>query len=190
MAGDAGRALPMLLDTLQLVLEQSMLSDTLFGVPAGRRVRAARLATPPVAGVRPGGRSGLRYRYDRPASSANPLIRHRLRRSACSSAQWWAWPTRPRHWRSSSAPRSRSAAYAVWYHEHHGVYALSEFSGEALWLRTTTFVDCSRISRSAATSACSARPSPLGHRLDPTYYGFHDPLTLPRLKPPPGDDHL
>jgi hypothetical protein len=65
------------------------------------------------------------------------------------------------------------------------VYALSQFDGKALWLRSTTFVDCSTLSVPHYERVlCPAQP--LGHRRDPTYYGWHDPRTLPRLHPPPG----
>jgi hypothetical protein len=80
-------------------------------------------------------------------------------------------------------------SYAVWYHENYGVYALSQFANKALWLRTTTFVDCSRISIPRYQRVlCPAQP--LGQRLDPTYYGWHDPGTLPNLIPPAGTTQL
>ncbi|MFC7585613.1 hypothetical protein ACFQYP_19120 [Nonomuraea antimicrobica] len=34
------------------------------------------------------------------------------------------------------------AAYAAWYHQHHGRFALSGSDGVALWARTMTFADC------------------------------------------------
>ncbi|WP_405144232.1 hypothetical protein OG589_41210 [Sphaerisporangium sp. NBC_01403] len=37
------------------------------------------------------------------------------------------------------------AAYAGWYHAHHGRFALSGSDGVALWARTMTFADCSVI---------------------------------------------
>ncbi|MBP2703341.1 hypothetical protein JOL79_05950 [Microbispora sp. RL4-1S] len=37
------------------------------------------------------------------------------------------------------------AAYAGWYRAHHGRFALSGSDGVALWARTMTFADCSRI---------------------------------------------
>lgn len=36
-------------------------------------------------------------------------------------------------------------AYAGWYAQHHGRFALSGSDGVALWARTMTFADCSRI---------------------------------------------
>ncbi|MEV4175789.1 hypothetical protein [Nonomuraea sp. NPDC049709] len=37
------------------------------------------------------------------------------------------------------------AAYAAWYAQHHGRFALSGADGVALWARTMTFADCARI---------------------------------------------
>jgi hypothetical protein len=76
-------------------------------------------------------------------------------------------------------------SYAVWFHESYGVYALSQFTNKALWLRTTTFVDCSRISVPRYERVlCPTQP--LGQRLDPTQYGWHDPGALHNLIPPVG----
>jgi len=76
-------------------------------------------------------------------------------------------------------------AYATWYHQERGVFALSQFTGKALYLRSTSFVDCSVVSVPEYQRVlCPAEP--LGQRRDPTYYVFHDPTTLPRLQPPPG----
>ncbi|MBA2444495.1 MAG: hypothetical protein H0V49_04095, partial [Nocardioidaceae bacterium] len=76
-------------------------------------------------------------------------------------------------------------AYATWYHSERGAYALAEFGGKSLYLRTTTFVDCSRLSvPDYERVLCPVEP--LGERLEPTYYVWHDERTLPQLEPPPG----
>jgi hypothetical protein len=76
-------------------------------------------------------------------------------------------------------------SYATWYHEERGVFALSEFTGRALYLRSTSFVDCAQLTVPAYQRVlCPAEP--LGQRRDPTYYVFHDSRTLPRLQPPAG----
>ncbi|HYO33963.1 MAG TPA: glycosyltransferase [Nocardioidaceae bacterium] len=67
------------------------------------------------------------------------------------------------------------AVYATWYHSQHGVYALSEFSGKSLYMRTTTFVDCAQLSIPEYQRVLCPR-EPLGERLDPTWYGWHDPV--------------
>jgi hypothetical protein len=36
-------------------------------------------------------------------------------------------------------------AYAAWYHHNYGVYALGQFDGRFLYARTTTFVDCAKL---------------------------------------------
>lgn len=76
-------------------------------------------------------------------------------------------------------------AYATWYHHERGVWALAEFGGKALYMRTTTFVDCSTLSvPTYERELCPDQP--IGQRRDPTYYGWHDTTTIPALKPPPG----
>jgi hypothetical protein len=76
-------------------------------------------------------------------------------------------------------------AYTAWYHADHGVWAMSESGGRALYMRTTGFVDCS-----AFTMPVYERPlcpaEPLGSRLDPTEYGWHTPDGTHGLEPPPG----
>ena len=62
--------------------------------------------------------------------------------------------------------------YAAWYHAEHGSWALTQAGGRALYMRTTSFVDCSRVQLpSYERGLCP--PEPLGHRLDPTQYGWH-----------------
>jgi hypothetical protein len=75
--------------------------------------------------------------------------------------------------------------YAGWYASAHGTWALSQAGGRALYMRTTSFVDCSVVEVPAyERHLCPA--DPVGQRKDPTYYGWHDPRTLPALNPPPG----
>ena len=81
--------------------------------------------------------------------------------------------------------RGAGAAYAAWYHAEHGVWALTESGGRALYMRTTGFVDCRR-SRCRTTSGRCARRSRSGARLDPTEYGWHTPDGTHGLVLPPG----
>ncbi len=76
-------------------------------------------------------------------------------------------------------------AYASWYHEEQGRWALTESGGRALYMRTTTFVDCSRLELPAYQERLCPR-EPLGERRDPTYYGWHDTAGSLALDPPPG----
>jgi hypothetical protein len=76
-------------------------------------------------------------------------------------------------------------AYAAWYHHHHGTWAITEASGRALYMRTTTFVDCDTI-QVPDYERVLCPDDPLGDRQDPTWYGWHSLETLPRLHPPPG----
>jgi hypothetical protein len=77
------------------------------------------------------------------------------------------------------------AGYATWYHHYHGVYALSQFTGKALYIRTTTFVRCHRLTVPEYQRVLCPRAAP-DLRKDPTYYAWHDPRTLPKLRPPSG----
>lgn len=52
-------------------------------------------------------------------------------------------------------------------------------------MRTTAFVDCTQLSvPNYQQVLCPTEPR--GERHDPTYYGWDDQQTLPRLDPPPG----
>src|SRR3712207_6428447 len=76
-------------------------------------------------------------------------------------------------------------AYAAWYHAERGVWALSEASGRALYMRTTTFVDCGTLEvPDYQRTLCP--PEPLGARHDPTDYGWHDERTVDAMELPPG----
>jgi hypothetical protein len=174
--------LPVLFDSLQLVLEHSLLSDSLFvlmltvvmALLGWRRHPTPRVAL--VAGLLLGAAVTVRL-------VGEPLI-------VTTVAFFLLVGT---GWRGKVVPAVvlvlgfavPVGAYAVWYHAEHGVYALSQFSDKSLWLRTTTFVDCSKISVPRYQRVLCPR-QPLGERLDPTYYGWHDPETIPSLFPPSG----
>lgn len=174
--------LPVLFDALQLVLEQTVLSDTLFDlvvmlavtVLGWRRRPSPALAL--AAGVLFGVSVTIRL-------VGEPLIlsgvafcllvgkgwRGRLA-GAIALTVGFAIPV---------------GAYATWYHHQRGAYALSQFTGKALYLRTTSFVDCSALTvPDYERVLCPVEPR--GQRRDPTFYGWHDLRTIPSLKPPPG----
>jgi hypothetical protein len=75
-------------------------------------------------------------------------------------------------------------AYATWYHEEHGVYALTEIGGRSLYMRTTSFVDCSGLSIPEYQRVLCP-PEPTGERKDPSDYGWGANPTVSRLQPPP-----
>lgn len=76
-------------------------------------------------------------------------------------------------------------SYAAWYHHEHGIWGMTQSGGRALYMRTTTFVDCTKIVvPSYERQLCPEEP--VGHRQDPTFYGWHDPDRNHALKPPPG----
>jgi hypothetical protein len=174
--------LPVLFDSLQLILEQSIFSDVLFvllvmlvvALLGWRRRPTAPLAL--TAGLLLGAAVTVRV-------VGEPLV-----------AITVAFCLVVGHgWRGRLLPAVALlagfavpvGAYATFYHHDHGSYALSQFGGKSLWLRSTSFVDCSTLSVPQYQRVLCPR-QPLGHRRDPTYYGWHDPYSEPRLRPPPG----
>jgi hypothetical protein len=77
------------------------------------------------------------------------------------------------------------AAYASWYHHDHGAWSLTQSGGRALYMRTTSFVDCDRVALPAYERTLCPISAP-DDRGDPTFYGFHATYTIPRLEPPAG----
>ena len=174
--------LPVLLDRMQLVLEHSALSDIVFeallllavAVLAWRRRPTVGLAA--LAGLLLG-LSVLVRVVGQPTVLAGvlfcllaaPTVRARLATSAALVAMFVV----------------PLVGYAAWYHAEQGSWALSEAGGRALYMRTTTFVDCARLEVPAYQRALCP-DEPLGERLDPTWYGWHDPDGDHGLDPPDG----
>lgn len=76
-------------------------------------------------------------------------------------------------------------SYAAWYHAENGSWTLTEASGRALYMRTTTFLDCSLLDLADyEQKLCPTEP--VGERLDPTYYGWHAPARFEPPFPPQG----
>jgi hypothetical protein len=164
-------ALPLLLDGMQLVLEQWVLSDAVYqlvlvvGVvlllwrprPRTLEVALAGLVLGLSVLVRVGGEPAVL-----PALLLVVLVGRGWRRTVLHAvlvAVTFAAPL---------------VGYAAWYHAEHGAYALTQSGGRALYMRTTTFVDCARLTLPAyERTLCPAEP--LGRRLDPTQYGWHTP---------------
>jgi hypothetical protein len=174
--------LPVLFDAMQLLLEQSVFSDTLFVLLLTIVMALLGWRRRPTPGLALGAGLCLGTAVT-VREVGEPLVV--LATAFCLIAG--------HGWRGRLLPAAALlvgftvpvTAYAAFYHHTHGVYALSQFDGKALWLRSTTFVDCSTLSVPRYERVlCPAQP--LGHRRDPTYYGWHDPHTLPRLHPPPG----
>jgi hypothetical protein len=163
--------LPLVLDGMQLVLEQSVLSDEVYqlvlvaGValllwrprPRTRDVALAGLVLGLSVLVRVGGE---------PAVLSALLLVVLVGRG---------WRTKAVHAvvvvATFVAPL---VAYAAWYDSATGTLALTQSGGRALYMRTTSFVDCSRLSLPAYERPLCPE-EPLGKRLDPTWYGWHDP---------------
>jgi hypothetical protein len=174
--------LPILFDYLQLNLEHTVLSDVLFEflLVAGISVLCwNRRVTPRVAllaGLLLGVSTTVRL-------VAEPLVVVLIAYCLLVGVSW-----RTRIVTAAVATLGFAlpiGAYATWYHQEHGVYAMSQFTGASLYLRTTTFADCAQLSiPDYQRVLCPGEP--LGDRRDPTYYVFHDPRTIGRLFPPPG----
>jgi hypothetical protein len=174
--------LPLLLDTMELVLEHSVMSDVLFdlllvlatAVLAWRR-------RPPVLAFAGGGALLALAVLVRVVGEPTVLaalvfclavvttVRGRLLSSAALLAAFVV----------------PLAGYAAWYHAHEGAWALSQAGGRALYMRSTTFVDCARIDVPAYERTLCP-PEPLGQRRDPTDYGWHRTDTVQALVLPPG----
>jgi len=77
-------------------------------------------------------------------------------------------------------------AYATWYNHERGAFALAEIEGRALYMRTTAFVDCSKLTEVPDYEFVLCPNEPLGARQDPTDYVWHDPSTVHALVPPSG----
>ena len=173
--------LPVLFDTMELVLEHSVLSDVLFdlmvllGVAVLGWSRHPRVWSAAVAGGLFGAAALVRVVGEPVVVAAAVfclLAAATLRARVVTAVVLCITFLVP------------VAAYASWYHHEHGVWALSQ-SGRALYMRTTSFVDCSRLSLpSYERTLCPS--DPVGQRQDPTYYGWHDPTTVKSLNPPPG----
>jgi len=175
-------AVPVLFDSLQLILEQTILTDTLFclllvagvAVLAWHRRPGASAAF--VGGLILGLSVTIRL-------VGEPLVLVGVLFCLVAGAGWRK--------RVAGAVLLTVgflvpvASYAAYYHHTRGAYALAQFFGKSLYLRTTTFVDCSRISvPSYQRVLCPELPP--GQRPDPRIYGWHDPATIPSLHPPAG----
>lgn len=174
---------PVLFDALQLNLEHTVLSDTLFQLMLVTWIAVLCWRRRPPLGC------ALLAGLVLGASVTVRLVGEHLVLVAVLACLLLAGPG----WRRRVATAVvlvvgfavPAGAYAAWYHEERGVFALSEFTGRAIYLRSTSFVDCGQLTIPAYQRVlCPAEP--LGQRRDPTYYVFHDTRTLPRLQPPEG----
>jgi hypothetical protein len=174
--------LPLLFDALELLLEHAVLSETLFGLLLVSAVVALAWWPDPrpwataAAGLLLGLATVVRL-VGEPTVLAAALF---LILSVTT------WRRRVLHVLIVVAAFAVPVvAYAGWYHQENGAWALAQSSGRSLYMRTTTFVDCSKLDLpSYETVLCP--PDPLSNRQDPTWYGWHSLDTVPRLQPPPG----
>jgi 4-amino-4-deoxy-L-arabinose transferase-like glycosyltransferase len=166
--------LPLLFDEMELVLEHSVLSDVLFDflvvcavVALAWRRRPPWWATA-AAGVLLG---------------AATIVRLVGEPALVAAAVFLLWVGTTWRWRLLQvavvvlAYALPVTAYMAWYAHANGTWAITESSGRALYMRTTTFVDCSRFSMpDYERPLCPSQP--VGHRQDPTDYGWHNPAVF------------
>ncbi len=178
-------AAPVLLDPLQLVLEHAPLSDTTFVllVVAGLAVLAWRPRPSALlalgAGLLLGASATVRQ-------VGTPLVLAGVLHCLLVGGTWRARGVTAAVLVAGFA--LPVAAYATWYHDHHGTYALSGVGGRSAYMRTTAFVDCARLDVPGYQRVLCP-PQPRGERLDPTNYGWYDVErggTAVSLDPPPG----
>jgi hypothetical protein len=175
-------SLPVLFDGMQLLLEQSVMSDVLFdlllvsGLAVLAWYRPPRVRVVAVAGVLLAVAVLVRLVAE-PVVIAAALfclltgvtVRARVVTALVVSVGF----TLP------------LLAYATWYHDVNGKWALAEAGGRALYMRTTAFVECDRIEVASYERTLCPR-EPVGRRREPTDYGWHDLNTVYALTLPAG----
>jgi hypothetical protein len=173
---------PMLFDAMQLLFEHAVLSDMLFDFLVLVAVAALAWSPTPHVGTTllAGGLLGLAT-VVRVVGEPTVVLAALFLLLVAGS-----WRARVVHvvlvLAAFAVPVT---AYAAWYHDAHGSWALSQTGGRALYMRTTTFVDCSQVQLPRYERVLCPQ-EPLGQRKDPTWYGWHSPDTVPKLQPPPG----
>lgn len=174
--------LPMLFDAMQLLLEHAVLSDVLFGLLVVTALAALAWWPTPRwwTTVLGGCLLGLATLVRVLGEATGVLAALFLLLVATS------WRARLGHavlvLVAFAVPVT---AYAAWYHHEIGAWAITQNSGRALYMRTTTFVDCEKVQVPSYERVLCPR-DPLSARRDPTWYGWHSTETVPRLRPPPG----
>jgi hypothetical protein len=174
--------LPLLFDALELLLEHAVLSEALFGLLLISAVAALawwpapRLWATGVAGILLGLATVVRV-VGEPTVLAAALF------LVMATA---TWRLRALHVLAVCVAFALPVvAYQAWYHQENGPWALSQNSGRSFYMRTTTFVDCSKLDLPSYETVLCPK-DPLSNRQDPTWYGWHSRDTVPRLDPPPG----
>ncbi|WP_158604523.1 phospholipid carrier-dependent glycosyltransferase [Nocardioides mangrovicus] len=176
-------ALPVLLDGMQLALEQSVLSDTVFVfvLVLAVAVLARRRRPGPGAAAAAGLLLGLATVV---RVAGEPTVLAAVLFCLLAAAGW-----RRRLLTSAVlvvAFVAPLAGYATWFHAYHDRWAISEVSGRSLYMRTTTFVDCRQLTDLPTYERTLCPDEPLGQRLDPTDYGWHSPDAYAGIEVPAG----
>lgn len=179
----AAVALP-LIDARQIAVEHYVLSDTLFiAIVAGALLMLLRWREQPPAWAVAA--CGLLFAYGAITRSIGlvilplPILFLLLRRVRLVKIGLMVL--------AMAVPIS---GYLVWYHHHHGVYAMNQVQGRFLWSRTTSFVDCSRTDFTPQERALCPGVA-VGQRPPPDAYVWgYDPEALARQHPDITDDEV
>lgn len=173
---------PVLFDEMMLSLEHSVLSDVLFQLlmVAAVAVVAWRPAPRPWATVACGLLVGVATTVR--LVGGPPIVVIAVFVALVATT----WRARVAHVAALVAAFALPVVlYAAWYHHGRGAWTLVQTGGRTAYMRTTSFVDCAKIDvPDYERTLCPAEP--VSKRRDPTYYGFHDTRTIPRLDQPPG----
>jgi hypothetical protein len=174
--------LPVLFDGMQLVLEHSVMSDVLFDLLLLLGIAALAWRRPPP------------YRFVAAGGLLLALavlvrvVGEPVLLAALVFCLVVATTLRGRLLRCGLLVVTFAAplvGYAAWYHAEQGAWAISQAGGRALYMRSTAFVDCAVVDvPTYQRTLCPLQP--VGHRRDPTSYGWHDPDTVHALVLPAG----
>ena len=165
--------LPVLLDQMQLVLEHSVLSDALFDLLLVLAVAALAWSPVPRRARRRPGRSAAGPGVVVRVVGEPALLAAALFCLVCAGS----WRVRvARVALLAVAALVPVAAYAGVHDRANGSFAVTQASGRALYMRTTTFVDCTRVALPDYERTLCPR-EPLGHRLEPDVLRLARPPT-------------
>jgi hypothetical protein len=177
---------PVLLDVMQLVLEHSPLSDVLFDLVVLSAIavlgwrRRPSVAAVAIGGLLLGLATLVRV-VGEPVVVAGAVF--------CIGVGVTMWRRAVLVLVLCVAFVLPLVGYAAWYHAELGSWALTQAGGRALYMRTTSFVDCSRVQLpSYERRLCP--PEPVDQRLDPTQYGWHSDASKHNDRPGMTNDQV
>jgi hypothetical protein len=155
-------AAPLLLDARTVVLEHYLLAETLFTAVFVAGIMLVTWRARPGLGA--GVAAGLLLAAAALTRSVGlPLLAVVLGYLAIRRAGWRLLAA------VAVAMALPLAGYSVWYHHEHGAYGFGAFQGRFLWARTTSFVDCRKLTLTGIEpQLCPTEP--VSHRRAPDQY--------------------